>query len=105
MCLVFGFIFMLLPKLENKENKFFNFLKFIGKSAPLYTFLQLFIIHLVCMFIFYLKGGFIKYPMHKTYPLKFRIPDEGFNLAFVYLITLAVFAIMVELLKQIQTLD
>ena len=89
MCLVFGFVFLLLPKLENKENKFFNFLKFIGKNAPLYTFLQLFIIHLVCMSIFYLKGGFIKYPMHKTYPLAFRIPDEGFNLAIVYLITLA----------------
>jgi len=87
MCLVFGFIFMLLPKLENKENKFFNFLKFIGKNAPLYTFLQLFLTHLFCMVIFYIKGGFITYPMYKTYPLAYRIPNEGFNLAIVYLIT------------------
>ena len=94
MCLVFGFVFMLLPKLENKENKFFNFLKFIGKNAPLYTFLQLFLIHLICMAIFYLKGGFITYPMYKTYPLAFRIPDEGFNLAIVYLITLSLIILL-----------
>jgi uncharacterized membrane protein len=94
MCLVFGFVFLLLPKLENKGNNFFNFLKFIGKNAPLYTFLQLFLIHLICMSIFYLKGGFITYPMFKTYPLAYRIPDEGFNLAIVYLITLSLIILL-----------
>jgi len=88
MCLVFGFVFILLPKLENKENKFFNFLKFIGKNAPLYTFIQLFLIHLIGMAIFFLKGGYIKYPMFKNVPLSYRIREEGFNLAIVYLITL-----------------
>ena len=80
--------------MQINSEQWVKILKFIGKSAALYTFLQLFIIHLVCMGIFYLKGGFIKYPMHKNYPLKFRIPDEGFNLAFVYLITLALIILL-----------
>jgi uncharacterized membrane protein len=93
MCLVFGFVFLLLPRLENKKNKFFIFLNFIGKNAPLYTFIQLFLIHLISMAIFYLRGGYINYPMFKELPLSYRIREEGFNLTIVYLITIILIVI------------
>jgi len=94
MCLVFGFVFMLLPILENKENKFLNAIKFIGKNAALFTFLQLFITHLICALLFFLRGGYIKFPMYKDLPLAFRIQSEGFNLVIVYFITFSLIPIL-----------
>jgi hypothetical protein len=40
------------------------------------------------MVLFYLRGGYIKYPTFKDLPLSYRIREEGFNLAIVYLITI-----------------
>ena len=101
MCVTIGPGLIVLAYLENIQNRFTNFVRVYGRVPFFYFMIHFFLIHLLAMMVFFIKGHNMDDTLKaaQQIPFLFIVPGEGFSLPVVYLIWLLVVAIMYPLCK------
>ena len=87
LCITIGPALLLLAYMEKIKNRFTNIMIIFGRTAFFYYILHLYLIHLLAMIAFFIRGGHtLEDAMNsmKNLPFLFVIPGEGYNLAVVY---------------------
>lgn len=93
-CLTIGPVLLILSAIDNLRGKFAGFLAMFGRVAFFYYVLHFFIIHLVIMILFFATGHTWQEAMAADSPFLFRPYDFGFNLGVVYVLWIAVVALL-----------
>lgn len=102
LCMTIGPALLGLAYLENIKNKLTDGFKIFGRVALFYYILHIYLIHVLCMIVFFAKG----HPMAEAvnpeahFPFYFVISGEGFSLAGVYFIWMLVIALLFPICKK-----
>ena len=93
LCITIGPALLLLSFVEKIKNRFTNIMLVFGRTAFFYYILHLYLIHLLAVISFFIKGHTVKEAMDsiKNLPFLFVLPGVGWGLAVVY----AVWALVV----------
>lgn len=86
LCIIIGPGFLLLAFLERIKNAFTNVMQIYGRVAFFYYILHLYLIHLVAVVFFFVRGHSFNEAINNSnqFPFNFVIPGEGYGLAGVY---------------------
>jgi len=85
LCIIIGPGFLLLALLEKFKNPFTNIMQIYGRVAFFYYILHLYLIHLVAVVFFFIRGHSMSEAGNSgQFPFNFVVPGEGFGLAGVY---------------------
>lgn len=101
MCITIGTGMLLLAYLEKIKNNFTDKLLVFGRTAFFYYILHLYVIHIVCTILYFSRGESLQHAIDsmKTLPFMFQVPGEGYSLAIVYLVWVAVVVALYPLCK------
>ncbi len=101
MCITIGPALLLLSVLESFENRFTKTIQIYGRTAFFYYILHFYFMHFGAFLLFYWRGHTYQQALEtaKELPLMYLIPGEGFNLPVVYLIWIALVAILFPICK------
>ena len=102
LCMTMGPALLGLAYLENIKSKLTDGFKVFGRVALFYYVLHIYLIHLLCMLVFFAKGHNMSEAVNPEshFPFYFVITGEGFSLTGVYLIWLIVLAILFPVCKK-----
>jgi len=93
LCITIGPALLLLSFVEKIKNRFTNIMLVFGRTAFFYYILHLYLIHLLAIISFFIKGHTVKEAIEsvQNLPFLFVLPGVGWGLAVVY----AVWAVLV----------
>jgi uncharacterized membrane protein len=102
LCMTIGPALLGLAYLENIKSKWTDGLKVFGRVALFYYVLHIYLIHILCMLVFFAKGHTMAEAVNPEahFPFYFVITGEGFSLPGVYFIWLIVLVILYPLCKK-----
>ncbi|MDN3657023.1 heparan-alpha-glucosaminide N-acetyltransferase domain-containing protein [Ferruginibacter paludis] len=102
MCVTVGPALIVLSYLEGIQNRFTSLVRIYGRVPFFYYVVHFFLAHVVAMIVFFARGHNMQdvAKAAQQVPLLFIVPGEGFSLPVVYLIWLAIVAIMYPLCKK-----
>lgn len=91
-CMTIGPAIVLLALIEKIKNKFTSTISIFGRTALFYYILHIYLIHLVAAIFFFARGHTWNdvVTLGEKFPFLFIAPGEGYGLAVVYVIWLAV---------------
>lgn len=99
MCVTIGTALIALTLLENVKTRFTDIMRTFGRVAFFFYIIHLYLIHLIAVADYFLKGHSFQDVFSAPFPLLFTIPGEGHGLSVVYLIWIAVIAALYPLCK------
>ncbi len=101
LCITIGPSLVLLSVIEKMRNRFTNIMQVYGRTAFFYYILHLYLIHLLAVASFFIKGHTVKEAMDsvQNLPFLFVLPGVGWSLAVVYLVWAAVVIALYPLCK------
>jgi hypothetical protein len=85
---------IILSLVETVQNKFSNILSMYGSVPFIYYVLHFYLIHIICVILFYATGHTSKDIIDVNTPFFFRPLNFGFNLWIVYAIWLFVIVVL-----------
>lgn len=96
MCMTIGPALLLLALLEGLQNRFTDMLKVYGRVPLFYYVLHIYLIHILCMLLFFAKGHTMAeaYNPDSPFAFYFLIHGEGFSLAGTYGVWLLVLVLL-----------
>ncbi len=89
-----GLTIMLLSQMENLKNRFTKLMMVYGNVPFFYYVIHFYLIHFILVIVFFASGYGIKDIVNPQIPFLFHPPELGFNLVIVYLIWIAVVAML-----------
>jgi len=92
--------FILLAYFENIQNKVSDFFIVYGRVPFFYYILHFFLVHLMCLFFFFIEGYGKSDIVPKTTPFLFRPDNFGFSLWGVYAVWLFIIVVLYPLCKK-----
>jgi uncharacterized membrane protein YhaH (DUF805 family) len=94
-----------LPLLEKIKNSFTNIMVVFGRTAFFYYILHIYLIHLLAAIAFFARGHSFEDASRvgNQFPFMFVAPGEGYGLGVVYLVWLAVVAILYPICRRYDT--
>ncbi len=104
-CMTIGPALIALAFIENIKNRISNFMRIFGRVALFYYILHIYLIHGLCMLLFFLRGHTMAEAINPGahFPWYFVRSGEGFELPIVYIIWVLVIAILYPLCKWYDT--
>lgn len=101
MCMTIGPALLFLALIEKVQNGFTNTMRIYGRTAFFYYLIHFYLIHFICMILFFARGHSMQDAVNsmKNLPFMFTIPGEGYSLWVVYFIWLAVVISLYPLCK------
>ena len=102
LCLMMGPSLLLMAMVERIKNRFADIMIVFGRTAFFYYIIHLYLIHLLRAADFFIKGNHTMQEALQsmtTLPFLFVIPGEGYGLAVVYGIWIAVIILLYPLCK------
>ncbi len=101
MCMTIGPALLFLALIEKVQNRFTNTMRIYGRTAFFYYLIHFYLIHFICMILFFTRGHSMQDAVNsmKNLPFMFTIPGEGYSLWIVYFIWLAVVISLYPLCK------
>ena len=92
MSITIGVALVMLSLLENVRNRFTGIMRIYGRTAFFYYIIHFYLAHLLAAIVFFARGHSMQDAIQsaQNLPFLFIIPNEGFGLAVVYLVWLAV---------------
>jgi len=101
MSMTIGPALLLLALVEKVKNGFTDTMVVFGRTAFFYYILHIFLIHFVCMICFFARGESLQHAIEsmQNVPFMFQVPGEGYSLAIVYLVWIAVVVSLYPLCK------
>lgn len=104
MCLTIGTALLLLPLLEKIQNGFTNAIRIFGRVAFFYYVIHIYLIHLLSAFCFFARGhSFQEEAGGEHFLVYFVASGEGYGLAVVYAVWIAVVIALYPLCKWYDT--
>ena len=105
MCVTIGIALLALSFLEKIKNRFTGIMRVYGRVPFFYYILHFYLIHLIATVVFFSRGHTMQDAINsaQNLPFIFIIPGEGFGLAVVYLVWLAVVISLYPLCKWYDT--
>jgi uncharacterized membrane protein len=102
LCVTIGVALLILPSLEKIKNNFSKIMVVFGRTAFFYYILHIYLIHLLAAIAFFIRGHSFEDASRvgKQFPFMFVAPAEGYGLAVVYLVWLAVVAVLFPLCRR-----
>jgi uncharacterized membrane protein len=102
MCMTIGPALLLIAYFENVKNKFTEVMNIFGRTAFFYYILHLYLIHTLATIVYFVNGHTMDEVGNSIgkFPFLFVVSGEGFGLGAVYLVWLAVIAILYPLCKK-----
>lgn len=94
LCMTIGPGLMLLGLMETVRNKFTNVLGMYGRVPFFYYVLHFYLIHIICVILFFATGNTAKDIVDVNTPFLFRPQHWGFGLPVVYAIWLFVILVL-----------
>ena len=91
-----GLAIMLLSQIENLKNRFARLMMVYGNVPFFYYVIHFYLIHFILVIVFFASGYGAKDISNPQIPFLFHPPNLGFSLPIVYLIWLAVLAILYQ---------
>lgn len=87
-----GIGLVLLSAVEGFHNRLNGFFNTFGRTAFFYYIVHFYLIHLLCMIGFFLRGNTLERAIieREKFPFMFAIPGEGYSLFVVYLLWIGV---------------
>ncbi len=89
-----GLTIMLLSQMENMKNRFAKLMMVYGNVPFFYYVIHFYLIHFILVIVFFASGYGAKDIVNPQIPFLFHPPELGFNLTIVYLIWIAVVAML-----------
>lgn len=101
MCLTIGLPMLFLACIERVKNSFTSIMVVYGRTAFFYYIAHLYLIHIIYKILFFARGHSMKDAISsmQNLPFLFVIPGEGYGLWIVYLVWIAVVALLYPLCK------
>ena len=101
MCITIGPGLLFLAFIEPIQNRITGFFRTFGRTAFFYYILHVLLIHTLVAINFFAKGHTMKEALQSmnNVPFLFEIPGEGYRLAIVYLIWIAVVLMLYPLCR------
>lgn len=93
-CMTLGPALMLLSAIEKTQNKFSKILVVYGRVPFFYFVVHFYVIHLLCVILFFASGFGVKDIVDPVIPFLFRPQKFGFDLWVVYIIWLGLIIFM-----------
>ncbi|MGK2864957.1 MAG: DUF1624 domain-containing protein [Chitinophagaceae bacterium] len=104
LCITIGPAFFLLAFFEKIKNAFTGIIRIYGRAAFFYYILHLYLIHLLDMIFFFIRGYNLEEATNTgQFPFYFVVPGEGFGLAGVYVVWAFVVVTLFPLCKRYNT--
>jgi uncharacterized membrane protein len=101
MSMIIGFAFLFLAFIEKIQNRFTAIMIIYGRVPFFYYILHIYLVHLLAVVAFFARGHSVA-EISKTgtrFPFYFVVPGEGYGLAVVYLLWLAIVVALYPLCK------
>ncbi|MDI1233630.1 MAG: heparan-alpha-glucosaminide N-acetyltransferase domain-containing protein [bacterium] len=100
-CMTLGPSILVLAWLESFKITGFKYFKVFGSVALFYYILHIYLIHALCMLIFFVRGHHMSEAVNPAahFPFYFVISGEGFSLPLVYFIWILVVLILYPICK------
>lgn len=91
-CIMIGPALLLLAWMEGVKNKFTGIMVTFGRTAFFYYILHIYFIHILATICFFARGHTMQDAdnVGQQFPFRFVAPGEGYGLAVVYLVWIAV---------------
>ncbi len=88
LCITIGPSLILLALVEKIKNRFTNVMQLFGRTAFFYYILHLYLIHLLAVVSFFVKGHSVEEAITsvQNLPFLFILPGVGWGLAVVYVV-------------------
>ncbi|HXL55703.1 MAG TPA: heparan-alpha-glucosaminide N-acetyltransferase domain-containing protein [Chitinophagaceae bacterium] len=102
LCMTLGPALILLALIEHAQNKFTNILAVYGRVPFFYYVIHFYLIHTICVILFFASGYGVKDIVDPNVPFLFRPLHFGFHLWVSYLIWLFVIIVMYRPCKWFQ---
>jgi uncharacterized membrane protein len=99
-CMTIGPAMILLALLENIKNKATDFFNVFGRVPMFYYILHLYLIHIICVILFFASGHTMQQAFAPHQAFGFRPNQYGYSLLVVYIIWIAVILILYPLCKK-----
>jgi len=101
MCITLGPAFIFLALFETTQNKLTRIISVYGKVPFFYYILHFYILHTLCMILFFALGHAFSEGMQSVsgIPFRFLIPGEGYSIGIVYLIWILIVIVLYPLYK------
>ncbi len=101
MCITIGPALLLLSFLDSIKNKATDVFKVFGRVAFFYYLLHLYLIHIVCTILFFMRGNTWEQAVagKANAPFYFVIRGQGYSLTIVYVVWLAIVLMLYPLCK------
>lgn len=100
MCMTIGPALLLLALFESARNGLARIIIVYGRVPFLYYILHFYILHLLCMILFLMRGHTFNEGLHQTgSPFKFVNAGEGYSLGVVYIIWISVVIVLYPICK------
>ncbi|GEP98304.1 hypothetical protein CCY01nite_45640 [Chitinophaga cymbidii] len=99
-CATLGPALLVLAWLEGKKSRFTDIAKIYGSVPFFYYILHFYLIHLLCLIMFFVSGYGVNDIANPQVPFLFRPPDFGYPLGTVYLVWIGVVALLYPLCKR-----
>lgn len=98
-CMILGPAMLLLAWVEKFQNRFTGIMTIFGRTAFFYYILHLYLIHTLSTLAFFARGHVLSdaWKFGEQFPFLFLIPGEGSSLGIVYLVWMAVVALLYPL--------
>ncbi|MEP6467136.1 MAG: hypothetical protein ABJB05_12580 [Parafilimonas sp.] len=96
LCMTIGPALILLSLIETVQNKFTNILSMYGRVPFFYYVLHFYLIHIICVVLFFATAHTSKDIIDLNTPFLFRPQHFGFNLWILYLIWLFVIIVLYQ---------
>ncbi|MGN6354900.1 MAG: DUF1624 domain-containing protein [Parafilimonas sp.] len=90
LCMTLGPVIVLLALTETVQNKFARFAGMYGRVPFFYYVLHFFLIHVICVILFFVSGHTSKDIVDMNSPFLFRPQHFGFSLGIVYVLWITV---------------
>ena len=101
LAITIGPALLLLAFIEKVKNSFTNAMVVFGRTAFFYYILHIYLIHFLATIVYFLKGHTLQDAINSmpNFPFLFVVPGEGFNLAIVYVVWMAIVLLLYPLCK------
>ncbi|NCU04850.1 MAG: DUF1624 domain-containing protein [Chitinophagaceae bacterium] len=90
MCATIGVALIFLSLVKNTNGRFAKFAIVFGRVPLFYYIVHFYLLHIISILFFFLRGHTLEEGMKGSLPFKFIIPGEGYNLWIVYFVWLSV---------------
>lgn len=102
LCITIGPALLLLAWVEKVKNRFTDIMIVFGRTAFFYYILHIYLIHLLAAIFFFARGHSFADAKNvgTQFPFMYVAPGEGYGLAIVYLVWLAVVVMLYPLCKK-----